>query len=77
MAAITVYKHKGLKVELWKTCFKVEGMSTVIFIKTEPDKKAINDLIDAVYDAVYHEAKAEAVLEVTNRVVHFVKAAIE
>lgn len=53
MAAQTTYRHRGLKVELWKTCFKVEGMSTVIFIKTEPNPEAINDLIDAVYEAVY------------------------
>lgn len=56
-----VISVRGVKVEIFKTSFKIDGMSNVVWFQNHVNEEVVIELIEALYDGMLKRAKAEAI----------------
>lgn len=66
MAAKERFKVKGLKVEMWETSFRVEGMSKAVWVGQHITRDMVEQTVEAIYRNVYSKARKDASRRVAN-----------
>jgi transcriptional regulator CtsR len=66
------FRCKGLKVEMWLTSFRVEGMATAMQVEYNIKRETVEQLIAAVYDSVKEKAKKDAIRELQDKAVKMI-----
>lgn len=69
----TSFTIKGVKVTMWEKSFKVDGMSSVVFLGHKPDKEVIAEMVEAIVAKVEHKAHNNARGKLVEHVGHVVR----
>ncbi len=67
----------GIKVEIWETCFRVEGASHTLSIGKDFTDQAVRDMVCAVYDKCLEDCKRKAANILAERVEQDLRKTLE
>lgn len=76
MAALRHLNVRGMRVEIWETCFRIEGMSQPLSCGPHLNDQQVKQIIETIFDHVRSAAEQNAKQRVLNRVNKFVEEAV-
>jgi hypothetical protein len=77
MAALRSINVRGMKVDVWDTCFRIVGMSQTFSCGPHVNDQQIKQIIETIYDHVRNEAEQKGRERVRNKINKFLDAALD
>lgn len=77
MASLRTLNVRGMRVEIWETSFRIEGMSQVIQVGPNLSDERVKQIIQAIYDHVRDAADRSGRERVRNSLVRTITALVD